>query len=36
MVEDGESIPKPSSLDNIIKLPEAKGRIPLFVTILVN
>ena len=33
MIEDGESAPKPSLLDNIIKLPEAKGCIVLSVSI---
>jgi predicted RNase H-like HicB family nuclease len=33
MIEEGESIPKPSSLDNIMKLSDAKGCIPLFVSI---
>jgi hypothetical protein len=34
MIEDGESIPKHTSLDNVIKLPEAKGCIPLFISII--
>jgi predicted RNase H-like HicB family nuclease len=35
MIEDKERIPKPLSLDNIVKLPEAKGCIPLIITIVV-
>jgi predicted RNase H-like HicB family nuclease len=34
MVEDGEPIAKPSSLDEIMKLPEAKGAIPLIIAII--
>ncbi|SRR5579883_1162274 len=34
MIEEGEIIPAASSLDNIIKLPDAKGCIPLFVSII--
>lgn len=34
MVEDGESIPKPSLLDNVMKLPDAKGCIPLIISII--
>ena|SRR5579862_816633 len=34
MIEEGESLPKASSLDAIIKLPDAKGCIPLIVTII--
>jgi predicted RNase H-like HicB family nuclease len=33
MLEDGEAIPKPSSLDKIMKLREAKGCIPLIIGI---
>jgi len=34
MVEDGERMPKPSSLDKVIKLPDAKGCIPLVISII--
>ncbi len=34
MVEHKEIIPKPSSLDKIMKLPEAKGCIPLVISII--
>lgn len=34
MIEDGESIPKPSSLDNVMKLSDAKGCIPLIISII--
>lgn len=34
MIEDGESLPKHSLLDNIVNLPDAKGYIPLFVSII--
>ena len=34
MVEDREPIPKPSSLDNIVTLPDAKGCIPLVISII--
>ena len=34
MIEDGESIPKASSLDKIMKLPDAKECIPLIVSII--
>lgn len=33
MLESREQIPKPSSLDKVIKLPEAKGCIPLIIGI---
>lgn len=33
MLEDRESIPKPSSLDEIMKLPDAKDCIPLIIAI---
>lgn len=33
MIEEGEVVPKASLLDQIIKLPEAKGCIPLFVSV---
>jgi predicted RNase H-like HicB family nuclease len=33
MLEDRETIPKPTSLDKIMKLPEAKGCIPLMIGI---
>lgn len=34
MVEDGESIPRHSSLDNVIKSRDAKGCIPLIISII--
>ncbi len=34
MIESGESLPKPTSLDNIVKLPDAKGCIPLIIPII--
>lgn len=34
MIEDGESIPKPSTLDQAMKLPDAKGCIPLIIAII--
>lgn len=34
MLEHKENIPKPSSLDKIMKLPEAKGCIPLVIAII--
>ena len=34
MIEDGESIPKASSLDKIMKLSDAKGCIPLIISII--
>lgn len=34
MIEDSEIIPKPSSLDKIMKLPEAKDCIPIFISII--
>jgi len=34
MVEDGESIPKSLSLDNIMKLSDAKGCVPLIISII--
>ena len=34
MVEDREPIPKPTSLDNIMKLSDAKGCIPLIIAII--
>jgi len=34
MVEDGETTPKPSSLDNIVKLRDAKGCVPLIISII--
>lgn len=34
MVEDGLPIPKPTTLDNVVKLPDAKGCIPLIVSII--
>lgn len=34
MVEDRESIPKPTSLDKVMKLPDAKGCIPLIISII--
>jgi|SRR5579862_2136084 len=34
MVEGGELVPKPTSVDDIIKLPDAKGCIPLFISII--
>lgn len=34
MVEDSETLPKESSLDKIMKLREAKGCIPIFVSII--
>jgi predicted RNase H-like HicB family nuclease len=33
MIEDGESLPKPSSLDKVVDLPDAKGCIPLVISI---
>ena len=35
MVEDGELLPKPTSIDDIIKLPDAKGCIPLLISVIV-
>src|SRR6185295_14332320 len=34
MLEDGETLPKTSSLDKIMKLPDAKGCIPLIIAII--
>lgn len=34
MGEDGESIPTPSSLDNVMRLTDAKGCIPLIISII--
>ena len=34
MIEDEQSIPKSTSLDNIMKLPDAKGCIPLIISII--
>lgn len=34
MVEDGESIPNPASLDNVMRLSDAKGCIPLIISII--
>lgn len=34
MIEDGESMPKDSSLDMIMKLPDAKGCVPLIISII--
>jgi hypothetical protein len=34
MVEDGDAIPKSSSLDDVMKLSDAKGCIPLIVSII--
>jgi predicted RNase H-like HicB family nuclease len=34
MVEDGERMPKPSSLDKVMQLPDAKGCIPLIIAII--
>ncbi len=34
MVEDAEHIPKPSSLDKVMQLPDAKGCIPLIISII--
>jgi hypothetical protein len=34
MMEDKEPVAKPSSLDEIMKLPEAKGAIPLIIAII--
>jgi predicted RNase H-like HicB family nuclease len=34
MVEEGESIPKASSLDKVIKLPNAKGCIPIIISVI--
>jgi len=34
MVEDGEAMPKPSSLDKVVKLPDAKGCVPLIISII--
>lgn len=34
MVEDGQSIPKPTTLDNVVKMPDAKGCVPLIVSII--
>ena len=31
MIEDGERIPKPTSLDDVVKLSDAKGCIPLII-----
>jgi predicted RNase H-like HicB family nuclease len=36
MIEDGERIPEPSSLDDVMKLSEAKGCIPLFTPIIAS
>ena len=34
MIEDGEPLPKPTSLDNVMKLPDAKGCVPLIIGII--
>lgn len=34
MLEDREAIPKPTSLDNVMKLPEAKECVPLIIAII--
>jgi len=34
MIEDDESIPKALSLDNVMKLPDAKGCVPLIISII--
>jgi predicted RNase H-like HicB family nuclease len=34
MVEDGEPMPRPTSLDKVMKLPDAKGCIPLIISII--
>jgi predicted RNase H-like HicB family nuclease len=34
MIEDGEPLPKPSSLDKIMKLSDAKGCVPLIISII--
>ena len=34
MIEEGESLPKPTSLDNVMKLPDAKGCVPLIIAII--
>lgn len=34
IIEEGERIPKPSSLDNVMQLTDAKGCIPLIVSII--
>jgi len=34
MIEDEESIPRATSLDNVMKLSDAKGCIPLFISII--
>ena len=34
MVEDGERMPKPSSLDKVMKLSDVKGCIPLIISII--
>ena len=34
MIEENESIPKASSLDNVIKLSDAKGCVPLIISII--
>ena len=34
MIEDGLSIPRQTSLDDIVKLPDAKGCIPLIISII--
>ncbi len=35
MAEDGERVPKPSSLDKVMQLTDAKGCIPLIISIIV-
>lgn len=34
MIEDREAVPKPSSLEHIMKLPEAKACVPLIISII--
>ena len=34
MIEDGEPMPKSSSLDHVVKLPDAKGCVPLIISII--
>src|SRR5580700_11307967 len=34
MVEDRQPVPRPTSLDNVVRLPDAKGCIPLIISVI--
>ncbi|OGT44016.1 MAG: hypothetical protein A3F42_05265 [Gammaproteobacteria bacterium RIFCSPHIGHO2_12_FULL_37_34] len=34
LIEDEQSIPQPTLLDNVVKLPDAKGSIPLIISVI--